>query len=65
MAPTPTEFATRWRRLSEEVTAGTEDWRLHHSQGSLQEVKGFVDEYLRRSIYGQTNSAPRSRQRWA
>jgi hypothetical protein len=46
MAPTASEFATRWREMREAIMAGIEAGRLHHPKASLQEIAAAVDERL-------------------
>jgi hypothetical protein len=46
MAPTPFDFAARWRQVSEEIMAGIEEWRLQHPKATLQEIEAAVDARL-------------------
>ena len=46
MPPTPFDFGTRWRELSEEIMAGIEEWRLQHPKAMLREIEVAVDARL-------------------
>jgi hypothetical protein len=46
MSHTPFGFAGRWRRWSDEIRAGIEEWRLPHPQATLREIEAAVDERM-------------------
>jgi len=46
MSPTPFEFVTHWRVLSEEIIGAIQEWRLQHPKATLQEIEGALDERL-------------------
>jgi hypothetical protein len=42
----PFDFTGQWRQVSEEMMAGSEEWRLHHTKATLQEIEAAVDARL-------------------
>jgi hypothetical protein len=60
MPPTSVEFASRWRGLRKEITAGAEAWRPHHPKASLEEIEAAVDERLAAAddAPGENSAAP-------
>jgi hypothetical protein len=44
MPPAPFDFEARWRELSEEITAGVQEWGPQYPKATLREIEAAVDE---------------------